>query len=197
MKQVISFVLAATMCLLLCACSKESTDMEAQHTQLQNAIVDSENKDTMNKGDSKYLAYTYDGEVNDLITVEEVVLMPQVFSDDYIMLRWKMKARNTSGEDILMKKASMRVWYRYLDANEDELWNSYLTGGYSSTIKDEQATWIEQQSIPSTWDKNDVMNVAFIEIYGYTNTLSGKPDYEFTDFITIDVREFFDWQDIL
>lgn len=171
--------------------------MEAQHTQLQNSIVDSENKDTVNKSDSKYLAYTYDGEVNDLITVEEVVLMPQVFSDDYIMLRWKMKVRNTSGEDILMKKASMRVWYRYLDANEDELWNSYLTGGYSSTIKDEQATWIEQQSIPSTWDKNDVMNVAFIEIYGYTNTLSGKPDYEFTDSITIDVREFFDWQDIL
>lgn len=195
MKKNITLLLIAIMCLSLCACGVESENNTTEATIPQDITANTDNID-IQENDGKYTAYTYDGDAIDLFTIEEVVLMPQSFSDGSIALRWKMKVRNTSGEDLLMKDSSMRVWYRYLDKNGDELWSNYISGGYSNTIKDGDAEWLEVMVTPNGWSNADVASVAFIEIYGYTNTLHGSPDYEFEKYITIDVREFFDWNDI-
>lgn len=42
----------------------------------------------------------------------------------------------------------------------------------------------------------DVDDIAFIEIYGYTCNFYGNPEYEFTNCVTIDVKEFVDWSGI-
>ena len=195
MKKLIALLLAAVLYLSLAACGGETANNNTEKTIHQDKIANTDDIDIQENG-GKYTAYTYDGEATDLFTIEEVVIMPQRYPDGTIALQWKMKVRNTSGEDLLMKESSMRVWYRYLDENEDELWSTYISGGYFSTIKDGKAEWLEEMGTPYGWSNADVASVAFVEIYGYTNTLHGSPDYEFENYVTIDVREFFDWNDI-
>lgn len=195
MKKLIALLLAAVLYLSLAACGGETANNNTEKTIHQDKIANTDDIDIQENG-GKYTAYTYDGEATDLFTIEEVVIMPQRYSDGTIALQWKMKVRNTSGEDLLMKESSMSVWYRYLDENEDELWSTYISGGYFSTIKDGKAEWLEEMGTPYGWSNADVASVAFVEIYGYTNTLHGSPDYEFENYVTIDVREFFDWNDI-
>ena len=195
MKKLIALLLAAVLYLSLAACGGETANNNTEKTIHQDKIANTDDIDIQENG-GKYTAYTYDGEATDLFTIEEVVIMPQRYPDGTIALQWKMKVRNTSGEDLLMKESSMSVWYRYLDENEDELWSTYISGGYFSTIKDGKAEWLEEMGTPYGWSNADVASVAFVEIYGYTNTLHGSPDYEFENYVTIDVREFFDWNDI-
>ncbi len=194
MKKMIALLLMLIICLSLVACNP-TTASNTQKTATQTIVPDIISIDSQ-KDDKKYIAYTYNGEATDLFTIEEVDLMPQSFNSGNIALCWKVKVRNTSGEDLPMKESSMKIWYKYLDENEDELYNLNVSGGYSETIKDGKAVWLEELATPASWSRADIENVAFIEIYGYSNTLHGSPDYEFKNYITIDVREFFDWDDI-
>ena len=197
MKKIISLFLALVLCLSLCACGSGDTDTVVQNTTDEQSTQQSTETSIGQEDSGKYVAYTYDGEEVDLFTVEEVVLMPESYSNGTIALNWKMKVRNTSGEDLLMKESSMRVWYRYLDENGDTLFSNYSSAGYSNTIKAGKAEWIDCSGTPAGWDNADIENVAYIEIYGYTNTLHGSPDYEFTNYITIDISEFFDWNEVI
>lgn len=194
MKKMIALLLVLIVCLSLTACGS-TTASNTQKTAARTIVPDTSSVNTQ-EDDRKYIAYTYNGEATDLFTIEEVDLIPQSFNSGNIALCWKVKVRNTSGEDLPMKESSMSIWYKYLDENEDELYNLYVSGGYSETIKDGKAIWLEQLATPASWSRTDIENVAFIEIYGYSNTLHGSPDYEFKNSITIDVREFFDWDDI-
>ena len=198
MKKLISIILALALCLSFTACggSEADSSVQAPANEQSPATEQATQPATEAEDTGKYVAYTYDGDPVDMFTVEEVVLMPESYSNGTIALNWKMKVRNTSGADLPMKESSMRIWYRYLDANEDELFSNHSTGGYSNTIKDGKAEWIDCSGTPANWDNSDIESVAFIEIYGYTNTLHGSPDYEFTNYITIDVREFVDWNQV-
>lgn len=194
MKKMIAPLLVLIVCLSLTACGS-TTASNTQKTAARTIVPDTSSVNTQ-EDDRKYIAYTYNGEATDLFTIEEVDLIPQSFNSGNIALCWKVKVRNTSGEDLPMKESSMSIWYKYLDENEDELYNLYVSGGYSETIKDGKAIWLEQLATPASWSRADIENVAYIEIYGYSNTLHSSPDYEFKNYITIDVREFFDWDDI-
>ena len=85
---------------------------------------------------------------------------------------------------------------RYLDKNEDTLWDNYSTAGYDSTIKNDRAEWIEVTGYPHEWTADDVKSIEYIEIYAYTNTLHGAPDYEFTNPVLIKVSDFVDWDKV-
>ena len=50
--------------------------------------------------------------------------------------------------------------------------------------------------IPNGWTENDVKAVEYIELYGYTNTTGGSPDYEFTEPVLVKVSDCFNWNDI-
>ena len=200
MKKILVLLLMLSMIASLVACGGNASTTEPSTATSDKSVAEKvsngSSNETKEADDGKITAYTYDGEPIDLFTIEEVVLMPTAYSDDTLLLLWKMKVRNTSGEDIPMKEASMRVWFRYLDKNEDTLWDSYLTGGYDSTIKDGRAEWIEENGTPSGWTADDVKNIEYIEIFGYTNTLHGVPDYEFTNPVLIKVSDFVDWDKV-
>ncbi len=222
MKKILAMLLALIMLLSLVGCSgnantansstdtpntsvaEESTSNASEETESTEATSSEETEpseatipEETEADDGIYTAYTYDGDPIDLFTIEEVVLMPESYSNGDICLCWKMKVRNTSGEDIPMKEASMRVWFRYLDENEDSLWDSYLTAGYSSTIKNDRAEWMEMRGIPSGWTADDMKSIEYIEIFGYTNTLHGAPDYEFTNPVLIKVSDYVDWDKVI
>lgn len=195
MKKIISLVLVAFMCLSLCACANPSRET-AQDSSVK-ATASAQTEITETEDDGRYTAFVYEGEAIDALTVEEVVLTPTYFpSNDRFYLKWMMKIRNTSGADIPMKESSMRVWYRYLDENLDSLHELYGTAGYSSTVKDGRAEWIIVDGHPAQWTNKDVLDIAYIEIYGYTISLHGLPDYEFTKPVLVDVRDFFDWETV-
>ena len=197
MKKMISIALILLLCLSLCACSKTPEPPTQNNPVVIMPPVEAGTLIVDDAESTQYTAYVYEGEPVDALTVEEVVLMPEYMPfDDSIYLKWKMKVRNTSSADIPMKESSMRVWYRYLDENEDTLFSLYDTAGYSSTIKDGRAEWMEISEQPSEWTNKDVLNVAYIEIYAYTISLHGSPDCEFTDPVLIDVREFVDWETV-
>lgn len=189
MKNIISLILAAVMCLSLSACGK-SPEVSVQDNTFETKTAD-------NEDDGRYTAFVYEGEAVDSLTVEEVVLTPTYFpSNDGLYLKWMMKIRNTSGKDIPMKESSMRVWYRYLDENMDSLYELYGTAGYSSTVKDGRAEWIHIDGRPAQWTNKDVLDIAYIEIYAYTISLGGIPDYEFTEPVLVDIRDCFDWETV-
>ena len=103
-------------------------------------------------------AYTFEGEPTDLLTIEMVEIQPATVSylkDKPEFFTWRAKVRNTSGKDLPMKESSMRVWYRYLDENEDILWSTYLTGGYKSEVKSGRAEWLEEYGFPANWSKKE------------------------------------------
>ena len=108
MKKLIALLLAAVLYLSLAACGGETANNNTEKTIHQDKIANTDDIDIQENG-GKYTAYTYDGEATDLFTIEEVVIMPQRYSDGTIALQWKMKVRNTSGEDLLMKESSMSV----------------------------------------------------------------------------------------
>ncbi len=190
MKKIFVLLLMLSMIVFLAACGGNTSSTEPSTVTTDKSEAEEE------VDDGNYTAYTYDGEPTDLFTVEEVVLKPTAYSDGMVSLGWKMKVRNTSGEDIPMKDASMRVWYRYLDKNEDTLWDNYSTAGYDSTIKNDRAEWIEVTGYPHEWTADDVKSIEYIEIYAYTNTLHGAPDYEFTNPVLIKVSDFVDWDKV-
>ena len=70
------------------------------------------------------------------------------------------------------------------------------TAGYDSTIKNDRAEWIEVTGYPHEWTADDVKSIEYIEIYAYTNTLHGAPDYEFTNPVLIKVSDFVDWDKV-
>lgn len=122
-----------------------------------------------------------------MLTIEEIDIESYKY-DNANYFRWKMKVRNTSGTDLEAHKTSMRIWYNYLDKNKDILFTNYNTGGYYSTVQNGRAEWIEVQGIPNGWGKKEIEKVAYIEIYGFTTTLAGDPDYNFQSPILIDVK---------
>lgn len=201
MKKILVILLTLNMIVSLVACGGNASTTESSTATSDKPVAENvsngSSKETEEADDGNYTAYAYDGEPIDLFTIEEVVLMPTAHSADSPCLYWKMKVRNTSGEDIPMKEASMRVWYRYLDKNEDILWDNYMTAGYDSTIKDGRAEWMEMNGVPSGWTADDVKNIEYIEIFGYTNTLHGAPDYEFTNPVLIKVSDFVDWDKVI
>lgn len=209
MKRWICLILAGVLTVALSACGNVQENVETPKEEItqnenikdgnrtdENSETESVVTETEEEDDGHYTAYTYDGEAVDLFTVEEVELYPMSYSNGNLCLGWKMKVRNTSGEDIPMKEASMRVWYRYLDEKEDSLWETYLSAGYSSTIKAGRAEWMEMNGVPNNWTPDDVKAIEYIEIYGYTNTLHGSPDYEFTNPVLIKVSDFVDWDKV-
>ena len=140
----------------------------------------------------KKVAYHYEGEPTDLFTVEEIDIEPHIITEanNANYFYWKIKVRNTSGADLVAKESSMRIWYRLLDKNKDMLRDTYESGGYSSTIKDGQAIWLGGNSYPNGWSKEEYESVMYLEIYGYTPTLHGWPDYEFNTPIIINVYDY-------
>lgn len=195
MKKLFYLFLVVAMCLPLCACGKSFVESDSDHSiksasSAATDIIDIED-------DGRYTAFVYEGDVIDALTVEEVVLTPTYFtSNDSLYLKWMMKIRNTSGKDIPMKESSMRVWYRYLDENMDSLHELYGTAGYSSTVKAGRAEWIVIDGRPAQWTNKDVLDIAYIEIYAYTISLHGVPDYEFTEPVLVDIRDCFDWETV-
>lgn len=197
MKKTLSLLLAFIMCLSLCACGKTHESPAQNNPVVMMPPIEEGPLTEDDAENSQYTAFIYEGDPVDALTVEEVVLMPEYMPfDGSIYLNWKMKIRNTSGADIPMKESSMRVWYRYLDENEDSLYELYGTAGYSSTVKDGRAEWIDVSGHPAEWTNNDVLDIAYVEIYAYTISLHGSPDYEFTEPVLIDVRECFDWETV-
>ena len=170
------------MVLSLCACGGTSEPEPTPETTPEPLVEIPEETNVI---------YTYEGEATDLFTIEEIELEPTTvfFADNAEFFIWKMKVRNTSGADLLANESSVRIWYNYLDEKEDVLFGNYETGGYSSTIKDGQAILIDCSGIPGGLNKRQLESIRYIEIYGYTNTLHGSPDYEFTTPIIIDVKE--------
>lgn len=200
MKKAISLLLALVMCLSLCACGKkEEAPAMNPVIVMPSDMGASQNNGSGEENNSQFTAYTYDGEPTDLFTVEEVVLMPERFPmpvmNVSMSMNWKMKVRNTSGEDIPMN-SYMCVWYRYLDENEDTLYSSNELSDSSSSVKNGRATWLEISGIPSGWSDEDTESIAYLEIYAYAIGTFSKPQYEFENPVLIDVREVFDWDDI-
>ena len=185
MKKILSLLLVLVMGLSLCACGDVKTE---NTTSTDTASSNSSSKEE----EKRYVAYEFDGRINDALTVEEVVLMPQN-RNDWKMCAWKMKVRNTSEEDLKMNESSMRIWYQYLDDNGDKLFENYVTGGYSSTIKAGEAEWIEETGRPGSWTNEDVEKMATIKIYAYTTTLRGSPEHEFSEPIIINIKDHFEW----
>ena len=200
MKKAISIVLALVLCLSLCACGKkDNTPTMNPVVVMPSDVGASPNNGSGEEDKSQFTAYTYDGEPTDLLTVEEVLLMPERFPmpvmNVSMSMNWKMKVRNTSGKDIPMN-SYMCVWYRYLDENEDTLYSSHEMSDPTSSVKNDRATWLEINSIPSSWSDKDTESIAYLEIYGYAMGSFSKPQYEFENPVLIDVREVFDWDDI-
>lgn len=192
MKQILKKIIAAVICgsllLSLAACGGNKNT--------SNNISNSNNSNITTSNDietKEYNAYKSNGKIVDLLTVEEVNINPFTVAtvDNAEFFQWRMKVRNTSGKDLVKDTTSMRIWYNYLDENKDIIYNHYLTGGYQSTIANDRAEWIEENGWPGSWTKNELESVAYIEIYGYTMTLStGAPEYEFSTPILIDVRNY-------
>jgi len=115
MKKTLALLLALAMCLSLCACGKKEEAPAMNPVIVMPSDVGSLQKNgSGEENNSQFTAYTYDGEPTDLLTVEEVVLMPERFPmpvmNVSMSMNWKMKVRNTSGEDIPMN-SYMCVWY--------------------------------------------------------------------------------------
>ena len=200
MKKTISLLLALVLGLSLGACGKkEEAPAMNQVVMMPSDMGTSQNSVSGMEETAQFTAYTYEGEATDLLTVEEVVLMPERFPmpvmDASMSMNWKMKVRNTSGEDIPMN-SYMCVWYRYLDENEDTLYASHEMSDPSSSVKNDRAAWIEVNILPSGWSDEDTESIAYLEIYAYAIGTFGQPQYEFVDPVLIDVREVFDWNDI-
>lgn len=200
MKKAISLLMVLVVCLSLGACGKkEEIPTLNPIVVMPSEMGTSQNNASGEENSSQFTAYTYEGDPTDLLTVEEVVLMPERFPmpvmDVSMSMNWKMKLRNTSGQDIPIN-SYMCVWYRYLDENEDTLYSSHELSDSSSSVKTDRAAWIEINSIPSGWSDKDTENIAYLEIYAYAIGTFGKPQYEFAEPVLIDVREVFDWDDI-
>lgn len=195
MKKAISLLLALVLCLSLCACGNDGN----ANTQGNSGILPTPNEgSSQDQNDGQYTAYVYDGDPTDLLTIEEVVLMPErnsLSADPTMYLYWKTKVRNTSGEDIPLN-SYLCVWYRYLDENEDTLYSNFLISDSSSSVKNDRAVWVEENGIPGSWTDQDSKSIAYLEIYAYAFGSFSKPQYEFTDPVLIDVREIFDWEDV-
>ena len=188
MKRAITILLALVMMLSLAACGNKDAA-----TTSPNPTGTAENtSDPMDEDPSEAkVIYTYEGEPTDLFTIEEIEFAPDTvpWEDDAQFFAWKMKVRNTSGADLPAKESSMRIWFNYLDENEDIVFSFYESAGYSSTIENGKAVLIDCSSIPGNLNKKQLESIAYIEIYGYTNTLHGMPDYEFSCPIIVDVKE--------
>lgn len=163
----------------------QSDDTEVTGNQSNESL------ETYNEEESDEYKILYTGESNgsDLLTIEEVdAKTMKIDSLDATFYQWKIKVRNTSGEDLKKNDSSMRIWYAYLDENGDKLYDSYLTGGYSTTVEKDQAEWIESNGYPSSWGKAEMDAVKTIKFYGYTTTLAGVSDHEFKFPISVDIR---------
>ena len=200
MKKTISLVLALVMCLSLFSCGKSDETLAINPVvMMPSDMGGSQNNASGEENNSQFTAYAYDGEPTDLLTVEEVVLMPERFPmavmDVSMNLNWKVKVRNTSGEDIPLN-SYMCVWYRYLDENEDTLFSLQKMSNPSSSVKNDRASWLEVSEIPTGWSDEDTESIAYLEIYAYAIGTFSRPQYEFENPVLIDVREIFDWDDI-
>ena len=187
-KKILALLLAAMICTSLAACGESSVQGTTGTKQTTT--------ETKEENNNEYVAYTFNGEPTDPVTVEEVTLKASRGYQEMFYMALKIKARNTSGRDLLMNESHMEVWYRYLDENKDILLDSRGNGGYFSTIKDGQATWIETGGFPQEWDNNRIESVEYIEIYGYNTTLQSSVENEFKNPILIPVKDFIDWEKI-
>lgn len=162
-----------------------------------NPVINDEASQDSDAG--QYVAYAYDGEPTDLLTIEEVILMPERWSESLggdLYLNWKMKVRNTSGEDIGIG-SYMCIWYSFLDENEDIVLADLLMGDSSVSTRNDRAEWLESiNTVPAGWTNEMCESIAYIEIYGYGFSNFSKPQYEFENPVLIDIREFFDWDDL-
>lgn len=166
----------------------QNASSEVQSEQNSDSVATSKQSDEKLSNEYQVL---YKGESNgsDLLTIEEVDAKPQEISDlEATFFQWKMKVRNTSGEDLKMAESSMCIFYEYLDENGDRLYDGKVSGGYSSTVENGQAEWIEENCYPASWGKNEMEAVKTIRIYGYTTNMMAHPEHEFTEPIVVDIR---------
>lgn len=195
MKKALSLLLALVMCLSLCACGGGNSNTPDTPVGSNNPVVN----DEASQDSGQYVAYSYDGEPTDLLTIEEVILMPErwpeILGGD-LYLNWKVKVRNTSGEDIGIG-SYMCIWYSFLDENEDIVLADLLMGDSSVSTRNGKAEWLQYiHTVPAGWTNEICESIAYIEIYGYAFSDFSKPQYIFEEPVLIDLREFFDWDNL-
>ena len=184
MKKILSLVLALIIAFSFCACGNKPCTSN-------NGIVETD--DTKAIPETTIPETTSAPEV-DLLAIEEIEVAPKEYKGAY-QISWKVKVRNISGADLPMKESSMKIFFKYLDSNNDILWTSYAPGGYTNTVADGQAEWISFSSYPSGWGTKEMNKIAAIEFYAYTTSTGGSPAHEFLDPITVKVSDYFDWAD--
>ena len=198
MKKTISLLVALVLCLSLCACGGDSTNTLNKEGEAVITIPET-GEVSQNVDNGQYTAYSYDGEATDLLTIEEVTLMPERWSESLggdLFLNWKIKVRNTSGEDISIG-SYMCIWYCFLDENEDIVHSDFLMGDSDVSTRNGRAEWLENiNAVPAGWTNEMCESIAYIEIYGYSFSNFTKPQYEFENPVLIDIRDFFAWDDI-
>ena len=190
------------MSMFVCSCggdtkSAETSSVTAESKDTEKADNTAESSEVPASEESKdkisesNVVYTFEGEPVDQLTIEEITIEPYVVKsvDDAQFYGWKMKVRNTSGSDLKVKESSMRIFYTYLDENMDVLQSNHMSGGYVNTIKEGRAELLEEHAYPANWSKKELEAVRYVEFYGYTITLNGSPDFEFTSPILIDLKE--------
>ena len=202
MKKIFSSLLVFSVMLSLCACGRKPVN------EPQNAPAATEETVEVpviedKKEESRYVAYKSDGKSNDLLTVEEVVLMPEYFPDGDYYCTWKVKVKNTTGADLVMGESGMKIWYSYLDENGNVMYDGNIISGYSDkgemsetndTIKSFMSEWIKESGRPAGWTKEESARMKTIKIYGYCIDLGSGPDYEFEEPIIINLSDYFEWE---
>ena len=184
MKKALSIFFALTIVFSLCSCGNEPSTRG-------NVIAETEGTTVIPE---PTIPETTCAPQADLLAIEEIEVAPKKYKGEY-QISWKIKVRNISGADLPMKESSMKIFFKYLDSNNDILWTGYAPGGYTSTVANGQAEWISFSSYPSGWGAKEMNQIAAIEFYAYTTSTGGSPDHEFIDPITVKVSDYFDWAD--
>lgn len=184
MNKTLSLLLALMIMLFLCACGNHTASQTGGNPTVEKPYAAQETT----------IPETTSEPQVDLLAIEEIEVAPKEYKGEY-QISWKVKVRNISGADLPMKESSMKIFFKYLDSNNDILWTSYAPGGYTSTVADGQAEWISFSSYPGGWGTKEMNKIAAIEFYAYTTSTGGSPDHEFLDPITVKVSDYFDWAD--
>jgi len=138
------------------------------------------------KSDSRVIVYSSDKVTGEPITIEEIAMEPFLFGDGR-WFRLTVKIRNTSGKEISGEHGTIRIWYQYLDENMDILYDSYFSEGYGATIKDGQSVKYDSQGSSPRWDKDEMDEAKYINIYKYATTTYIEDAVEFNDPILLEI----------
>ena len=198
MKRLFCLLLIFSVVLCLCACGvnvpSEPIDVEPY---IPEPIPEVEQHEV-----ERYVAYKSTGKTNDLLTIEEVVLIPEYLSDYDYYCTWKVHDKNTSGRDLVMGESGIKIWYHYLDEDGNIMYDGNIVGDYvnkselsdtNDTINSFMDEWIKESRRPYGWTKEESQKMKTIKIYGYCLDLGSTPDYEFEEPIIINLGDYFEW----